>query len=72
AGALLVLVGLGLPALDPALRIGLLVTGALPIMSTMPVLAHPYGESEPIAGVLLVTTGVSFLTLSGLLGFLTG
>lgn len=72
AGVLLVLVGLGLPALDPALRIGLLVTGALPIMSTMPVLAHPYGESEPIAGVLLVTTGVSFLTLSGLLGILTG
>lgn len=71
-GALAAVVAWGMPALSHELRIGLVVTGALPIMSIMPVLASPYGEQEPIAGVLLVTTGVSFVTLSGLLAVLTG
>lgn len=67
---MLALVALGLPSLDPQLRTGLLLTAALPVFSILPVLAHPYGEAEPMAAVMLVTTATSFLTLSVLLAAL--
>jgi predicted permease len=69
-GVLTALVALGLPVLPDHLRIALLVTAALPVFSILPVLAHPYGQEEPMAAVLLATTATSFLTLSALLGLL--
>ncbi|MGV1008131.1 MAG: AEC family transporter [Dermatophilaceae bacterium] len=65
--AVLACVAVGMPALAPDLRAALLITAALPSMSVLPVLAHTFGEERSSAGVLLVTTAASFLTLSALL-----
>ncbi len=70
--ALLIVTAIGMPSLAPQLRMALILTGALPVFSIAPVLALPYGEEEPMAGVLLVTTAGSFLTLSALLAVLVG
>ena len=67
AAAMAACVAVGMPALAPDLRAALLVTAALPSMTVLPVLAHTYGEERSSAAVLLVTTAVSFLTLSALL-----
>ncbi len=67
AGVAAACVALGMPALAPDLRAALLITAALPTMTVLPVLAHTFGEERASAGVLLVTTAASFLTLSALM-----
>lgn len=71
-GALVAVSALGMPSLASQLRTALILTGALPVFSIARVLALPYGQEEPMAGVLLVTTAGSFVTLSALLAILVG
>lgn len=63
---------LGMPSLPHDMYAALLLTAALPSMSILPVLAHAYGEERAMSGVLLVTTGLSFLTLSALIYLVGG
>jgi malonate transporter len=63
---------MGMPALPRDMYVALLLTAALPSMSILPVLAHAYGEERAMSGVLLVTTGFSFLTLSALMYLIGG
>ncbi len=69
-GAMSAVLALGLPALSPTMRAALLLSAAMPVFTVLPVLAQPYGQAESSAGVLLVTTAVSFGTLSVLLAVL--
>ncbi len=66
-GALTLLLAVGMPGLDPTLRVAVLLSAAMPVFTILPVLAHPYGESESTSAVLLVTTGLGFVTVSALL-----
>lgn len=65
--ALFALPLLGLPALDPSLRMAVVLLAAMPMMSIYPILAQTYGGEDFSAPALLVTTTASFFTLSGLL-----
>ena len=65
--AILVLPLLGLPPLDPALRMAAVLLAAMPMMSIYPILAQAYGHEDFSATALLMTTIASFFTLSGLL-----
>ena len=65
--ALLVLPLLGMPTLDPEMRTAALLMAAVPMLSMYPILAQMYGQEDFSAAALLVTTIVSFFTLSGLL-----
>jgi hypothetical protein len=58
---------LGLPALDPELRLAAVVMAAMPMMSIYPILAQGYGQQDFAATALLLTTVASFFTLSGML-----
>ena len=58
---------LGLPALDPALRMAAVLMAAMPMLSIYPILAQAHGQEDFSATALLVTTVSSFFTLSGLL-----
>lgn len=65
---LMVLVLLWLiPVDDPALRTAALLTGALPMMGIYTILAQRFGHGAISAAAQLVTTVVSFFTLSTLL-----
>ena len=65
---LMVLVLLWLiPVDDPALRTAALLTGALPMMGIYTILAQRFGHGAISAASQLVTTVVSFFTLSALL-----
>jgi predicted permease len=55
------------PIADPALRSAVLLTGALPMLGIYTILNQRHGHGAVSAAALLVTTVVSFLTLSGLL-----
>lgn len=57
----------GLPALDPSLRLAAVLLAAMPMMSIYPILAQTYGKEDLGAAALLVTTVLSFFTLSGLI-----
>ena len=65
--AILALPLIGLPAMDPSLRLAAILMAALPTMSIYPILGHAYGQEDLGAAGLLATTAVSFVTLSGLL-----
>ena len=65
--AILALPVLGLPPLDPALRMAAVLMAAVPMMSIYPILAQAYGQEDFSATALLMTTVASFFTLSGLL-----
>ena len=56
-----------LPIDDPALRTAALLTGALPMMGIYTILAQRFGHGALSAAAQLVTTVVSFFTLSVLL-----
>ena len=56
-----------LPPLDPQLRIAVVVLAGMPMLSMYPVLAQKYHHEGFCAAALLVTTVVSFLTISLLL-----
>lgn len=55
------------PIADPALRSAALLTGALPMLGIYTILSQRHGHGAISAAALLVTTVVSFFTLSGLL-----
>ena len=56
-----------IPVDDPALRTAALLTGALPMMGIYTILAQRFGHGAISAAAQLVTTVVSFFTLSTLL-----
>jgi predicted permease len=58
---------IGLPAIDPSLRLAAIIIAAVPMISIYVTLAQAYGEEEVSAAAQLVTTIASFFTLSGLL-----
>lgn len=62
---------LGLPPLEGELFAALVLSAAMPTWTSLPVFAARYGETDVPPAVLLVTTALSFLTLSGLLAVLT-
>jgi predicted permease len=55
------------PVSDPALRSAALLTGALPMLGIYTILSQRHGHGAISAATLLVTTVVSFFTLSALL-----
>ena len=55
------------PVADPALRSAALLTGALPMLGIYTILSQRHGHGAISAATLLVTTVMSFFTLSGLL-----
>ena len=55
------------PVTDPALRSAALLTGALPMLGIYTILSQRHGHGAISAATLLVTTVLSFFTLSGLL-----
>ncbi|WP_137896853.1 AEC family transporter [Ramlibacter sp. 2FC] len=57
----------GLVALEPQLRLGLLLTAACPMMGIYTILAQRHGRDGLAAAALLGTTTVSFVTLSAVL-----
>jgi predicted permease len=65
--AVVVLPLVGMPALDPSLRMAVLLLAAMPMLGVYPILAQAYGHEDFSASALLVTTVASFFTLSGLL-----
>lgn len=65
--AILVVPLLGLPTLDPALKLAAVILAAVPMMSIYPILAQSYGKEDLGAAALLVTTVASFFSLSGLI-----
>ncbi len=65
--AVFVLPLLGLPAMDPTLRMAAVLMAAMPMMGIYPILAQSYGQESLSAAALLVTTVASFFTLSVLL-----
>lgn len=58
------------PIDDPALRSAALLTGALPMLGIFTILSQRHGHEAVSAAALLVTTVLSFFTLSGLLWLL--
>ncbi len=55
------------PVADPALHFAALLSGALPMLGIFTILNQRHGHGAISAAALLVTTVVSFFTLSGLL-----
>jgi predicted permease len=55
------------PVSDPDLRLAALLSGALPMMSIYTILSQRHGHGTISAASLLLTTVVSFFTLSALL-----
>ena len=68
--AILTLPWLGLPALDPSLRMAAVLMAALPMMGIYPILAQAYEKDSFSSAALLITTITSFFTLSFLMWFL--
>ena len=58
------------PIADPALRAAALLTGAMPMLGIFTILYQRHGHSTVSAAALLVTTVLSFFTLSALLWLL--
>jgi len=58
---------LGMQEIEPSLRMAVILMAAMPIMGIYPTLAQAYGQENFSAVALLVTTILSFFTLSGLL-----
>jgi predicted permease len=55
------------PVADPALRSAVLLTSALPMMGIYTILSQRHGHGAVSAAASLVTTVLSFFSLSGLL-----
>ena len=58
------------PIADPALRAAALLTGAMPMLGIYTILNQRHGHGTVSAAALLVTTVLSFFTLSALLWLL--
>jgi malonate transporter and related proteins len=65
--SLWILALLNFDALDPHLRQALIVMAAIPMMGSYTILAQAYGQERNASAIMLVTTAISFFTLSGLL-----
>jgi predicted permease len=63
---------MGMPALDPPLRMAAVLMAAMPMMSIYPILAQAHDHDEFSAATMLVTTVLSFFSLSGLLWLMQG
>jgi predicted permease len=59
-----------LPVADPALRQAALLSGALPMLGIYTILSQRHGHGATSAATLLVTTVLSFFSLSALLWLL--
>jgi predicted permease len=57
----------GLPRMEPQLATAAVLMAAMPMMSMYTILAQIYGREELAAAAMLVTTVLSFFTISGLL-----
>jgi len=64
-GLVVGLVALGLPALSPELRAAAILTCALPAMSILAPVGEDFGEGELGAATLMLSTVLSFLTITG-------
>ncbi len=69
--AVLLLTGSGLVFLTPELRLAVILSAAVPMFSIYPVLAQEYGQEGIASIAMLVATAFAFVTLSGLLFWLT-
>lgn len=67
---ILVLPILGMPPMDPSLQKAAILMGAMPMMGIYTILAQAYGQEDNCSATMLITTLISFFTLSGLLLFL--
>ena len=67
AGVLLLLEAAGLVEMEPALRIGVVLMAAMPMMGIYTILAQKHGREGLAAAALLGTTAASFVTISLLL-----
>lgn len=64
---ILVLPLLGLPALDASMSRAAVIMAAVPMLSIYSILALKYGQEEVCSAAMLITTAISFFTLSLLL-----
>lgn len=55
----------GMPGMTFELRAALVITCALPSMSMMPAIVAPYGEGQMGAAAMMLSTVLSFFTLTG-------
>lgn len=62
-----VVTSLGLPPLDANFYQVIIISAAIPMMGTYTILAQAYGQEQTASAIMLVTTVLSFFTLSGLL-----
>ncbi|MDB5883898.1 MAG: Auxin Efflux Carrier [Polaromonas sp.] len=67
ACVLFLLEAAGLVALEPALRIGVVLTAAMPMLGIFPILAQKHRQESLAAAALLGCTVASFVTISSLL-----
>ena len=58
---------LGLPEIEPPLRMAVVLMSAMPMIGIYPTLAQAYGQEDFAAVAMLLTTVASFFTLSALL-----
>jgi predicted permease len=66
-GALLLCEAAGMVPMEPALRVGVVLTAASPMLGIFPILAQRHGHDGLAAAALLGTTVGSFFTISALL-----
>jgi hypothetical protein len=57
----------GMPPLEPAMRVGVVLTAAMPMLGIYPILAQKHGQEGLAAAALLGATVVSFVSISVLL-----
>lgn len=69
--ALMAVPALGFAPVETPFREALVLSAAMPLFGIYPILAQKYGEEGFAAVALLATTVVSFLTVSGLLWYVT-
>lgn len=63
----LMLPWVGIPAMDPTLQKAVILSMAMPMMGIYPVLAMGFQQEDKAAAALLVTTVLSFFTITGVL-----
>jgi hypothetical protein len=66
----MVLLLLVIPVANPDLRHTAVLLASVPMLSIYPIIADRYGETRFCAAALLVTTALSFVTVSGVLWLL--
>ncbi len=59
------------PGMDPDLRLSMLLLASMPMFSVFPIVAGNYGMGQTSASILIITTLMSFFTLTVMIGLLT-